>query len=144
MLNYISLDALSCSMANCQYGCDVLKGEVRCRCPSPGLQLGPDGRTCIGRWSNVDLIFFLQNVFILTLKAVQESLSDVFRMHHTCSVKTLLMRIGIGILLKCSQVVCVRDRQRFPPVLQVWLHKTCVGCLASKPLALTTPVTGSF
>uniref|UniRef100_A0A8C3JUJ3 Nephronectin n=2 Tax=Neoaves TaxID=3078114 RepID=A0A8C3JUJ3_9CHAR len=39
--------ALSCSMANCQYGCDVLKGEVRCRCPSPGLQLGPDGRTCI-------------------------------------------------------------------------------------------------
>ncbi|KAM6313249.1 nephronectin [Aegotheles albertisi] len=41
------LDALSCSMANCQYGCDVLKGEVRCRCPSPGLQVGPDGRTCI-------------------------------------------------------------------------------------------------
>ncbi|XP_053921621.1 nephronectin isoform X2 [Cuculus canorus] len=40
-------NAVSCSMANCQYGCDVLKGEVRCRCPSPGLQLGPDGRTCI-------------------------------------------------------------------------------------------------
>ncbi|XP_054680750.1 nephronectin isoform X1 [Grus americana] len=40
-------NALSCSMANCQYGCDVLKGEVRCRCPSPGLQLGADGRTCI-------------------------------------------------------------------------------------------------
>ncbi|XP_059327034.1 nephronectin isoform X4 [Ammospiza nelsoni] len=40
-------DALSCLMANCQYGCDVLKGEVRCRCPSPGLQLGPDGRTCV-------------------------------------------------------------------------------------------------
>ncbi|XP_062492672.1 nephronectin isoform X2 [Pezoporus occidentalis] len=40
-------NALSCLMANCQYGCDVLKGEVRCRCPSPGLQLGPDGRTCI-------------------------------------------------------------------------------------------------
>ncbi|XP_074849579.1 nephronectin isoform X2 [Carettochelys insculpta] len=40
-------NALSCSMANCQYGCDVVKGEVRCRCPSPGLQLGPDGRTCI-------------------------------------------------------------------------------------------------
>ncbi|XP_031965589.1 nephronectin isoform X3 [Corvus moneduloides] len=40
-------DALSCLMANCQYGCDVLKGKVRCRCPSPGLQLGPDGRTCV-------------------------------------------------------------------------------------------------
>ncbi|XP_062430128.1 nephronectin isoform X3 [Rhea pennata] len=40
-------NALTCSMANCQYGCDVLKGEIRCRCPSPGLQLGPDGRTCI-------------------------------------------------------------------------------------------------
>ncbi|XP_063775331.1 nephronectin isoform X2 [Pseudophryne corroboree] len=40
-------NAHTCSMANCQYGCDVLKGEVRCRCPSPGLQLGPDGRTCL-------------------------------------------------------------------------------------------------
>ncbi|XP_074131716.1 nephronectin isoform X4 [Sminthopsis crassicaudata] len=39
--------ALSCSMANCQYGCDVMKGDVRCRCPSPGLQLGSDGRTCV-------------------------------------------------------------------------------------------------
>ncbi|NXO26900.1 NPNT protein, partial [Cisticola juncidis] len=40
-------NAFSCLMANCQYGCDILKGEVRCRCPSPGLQLGPDGRTCV-------------------------------------------------------------------------------------------------
>ncbi|XP_031231421.1 nephronectin isoform X8 [Mastomys coucha] len=39
--------ALSCSMANCQYGCDVIKGQVRCQCPSPGLQLAPDGRTCV-------------------------------------------------------------------------------------------------
>ncbi|XP_077380097.1 nephronectin a isoform X4 [Festucalex cinctus] len=37
----------TCSMANCQYGCEVLKGEVRCQCPSPGLQLAPDGRTCV-------------------------------------------------------------------------------------------------
>ncbi|XP_071975154.1 nephronectin isoform X4 [Engystomops pustulosus] len=40
-------NALTCSMANCQYGCDIVKGEVRCRCPSPGLQLGSDGRTCV-------------------------------------------------------------------------------------------------
>ncbi|XP_032080455.1 nephronectin isoform X5 [Thamnophis elegans] len=40
-------NALTCSMANCQYGCDVVKGEIHCRCPSPGLQLAPDGRTCI-------------------------------------------------------------------------------------------------
>ncbi|KAM3831331.1 nephronectin isoform 1-T1 [Vipera latastei] len=40
-------NALSCSMANCQYGCDVVKGEIHCRCPSPGLQLAPDGRTCM-------------------------------------------------------------------------------------------------
>ncbi|XP_069487047.1 nephronectin isoform X2 [Ambystoma mexicanum] len=40
-------NAHTCSMANCQYGCDVLKGEVRCRCPSPGLRLAPDGRTCL-------------------------------------------------------------------------------------------------
>ncbi|KAF7252313.1 Nephronectin [Varanus komodoensis] len=43
----VSTDALTCSMANCQYGCDVVKGEVRCRCPSPGLQLASDGRTCV-------------------------------------------------------------------------------------------------
>ncbi|TSK22509.1 Nephronectin [Bagarius yarrelli] len=24
-----------------------MKGEVRCQCPSPGLQLAPDGRTCV-------------------------------------------------------------------------------------------------
>ncbi|XP_029353151.1 nephronectin a isoform X9 [Echeneis naucrates] len=39
--------ARTCGMANCQYGCEVLKGEVRCQCPSPGLQLAPDGRTCV-------------------------------------------------------------------------------------------------
>nr|XP_061792192.1 nephronectin a [Nerophis lumbriciformis] len=37
----------TCGMANCQYGCEVLKGEVRCQCPSPGLQLASDGRTCV-------------------------------------------------------------------------------------------------
>ncbi|TRY66213.1 hypothetical protein DNTS_006058 [Danionella cerebrum] len=40
-------NARTCSMANCQYGCEVLKGEVRCQCPSPGLQLAPDARTCV-------------------------------------------------------------------------------------------------
>lgn len=117
VLNYFSPDALSCLMANCQYGCDILKGEVRCRCPSPGLQLGPDGRTCVGRWSNGDLIcfFFLQNVFILTQNAVQESLSDVLRMHRTGSLKLLIMKTVIGLLLRCH---CVRDCQCFPPVLQ--------------------------
>ncbi|XP_022049429.2 nephronectin a isoform X1 [Acanthochromis polyacanthus] len=40
-------NARTCGMANCQYGCEVLKGEVRCQCPSPGLQLAPDGRTCM-------------------------------------------------------------------------------------------------
>ncbi|XP_043097249.1 nephronectin a isoform X2 [Puntigrus tetrazona] len=40
-------NARTCSMANCQYGCEVMKGEVRCQCPSPGLQLAPDARTCV-------------------------------------------------------------------------------------------------
>ncbi|XP_048855754.1 nephronectin a isoform X2 [Brienomyrus brachyistius] len=40
-------NARTCGMANCQYGCEVMKGEVRCQCPAPGLQLGPDGRTCV-------------------------------------------------------------------------------------------------
>ncbi|XP_067379223.1 nephronectin-like [Channa argus] len=37
----------TCYHANCQYGCEVIKGLVRCTCPSPGLQLGPDRRTCV-------------------------------------------------------------------------------------------------
>uniref|UniRef100_A0A8C5M282 EGF like domain multiple 6 n=1 Tax=Leptobrachium leishanense TaxID=445787 RepID=A0A8C5M282_9ANUR len=42
-----SQDSRTCAMANCQYGCEEVKGEVRCLCPSSGLQLGPDGRNCI-------------------------------------------------------------------------------------------------
>uniref|UniRef100_A0A8C8S0Q1 EGF like domain multiple 6 n=1 Tax=Pelusios castaneus TaxID=367368 RepID=A0A8C8S0Q1_9SAUR len=37
----------TCAMVNCQYGCEEVKEEVRCLCPSNGLQLGPNGRTCI-------------------------------------------------------------------------------------------------
>ncbi|XP_011485445.2 nephronectin isoform X2 [Oryzias latipes] len=37
----------TCYHANCQYGCEVIKGQVRCTCPSPGLRLGPDRRTCV-------------------------------------------------------------------------------------------------
>ncbi|XP_063043458.1 nephronectin isoform X2 [Engraulis encrasicolus] len=37
----------TCALANCQYGCEMKKGEVRCLCPSPGLRLGPDHRTCV-------------------------------------------------------------------------------------------------
>uniref|UniRef100_A0A8C5DTR3 Nephronectin-like n=1 Tax=Gouania willdenowi TaxID=441366 RepID=A0A8C5DTR3_GOUWI len=42
-------NARTCYHANCQYGCEVMKGAVRCTCPSPGLRLGPDQRTCVGR-----------------------------------------------------------------------------------------------
>ncbi|NWS71285.1 EGFL6 protein, partial [Crotophaga sulcirostris] len=37
----------TCAMVNCQYGCEEIKGEVQCLCPSGGLQLGPNRRTCI-------------------------------------------------------------------------------------------------
>ncbi|NXT13817.1 EGFL6 protein, partial [Prunella fulvescens] len=37
----------TCAMVNCQYGCEEVKGQVQCLCPSSGLQLGPNGRTCI-------------------------------------------------------------------------------------------------
>uniref|UniRef100_A0A671PSS5 Epidermal growth factor-like protein 6 n=1 Tax=Sinocyclocheilus anshuiensis TaxID=1608454 RepID=A0A671PSS5_9TELE len=37
----------TCSLAHCQYGCEEVQGEVRCLCPSPGLQLGSDGKTCV-------------------------------------------------------------------------------------------------
>ncbi|KAG9269378.1 nephronectin-like [Astyanax mexicanus] len=40
-------NARTCAMANCQYGCAVMKGEIMCQCPSPGLRLGPDRRTCV-------------------------------------------------------------------------------------------------
>ncbi|XP_030609697.1 nephronectin-like [Archocentrus centrarchus] len=40
-------NAQTCYHANCQYGCEVIKGAVRCTCPSPGLRLGPDRRTCV-------------------------------------------------------------------------------------------------
>ncbi|XP_072314983.1 nephronectin-like [Eucyclogobius newberryi] len=40
-------NARTCFHANCQYGCEVMKGRVRCTCPSPGLRLGPDQRTCV-------------------------------------------------------------------------------------------------
>ncbi|KAG7497727.1 nephronectin-like isoform X2 [Solea senegalensis] len=40
-------NAQTCYHANCQYGCEVSKGVVRCTCPSPGLRLGPDKRTCV-------------------------------------------------------------------------------------------------
>lgn len=35
-------------MVNCQYGCEEVKDDVRCLCPSSGLQLAPNGKTCIG------------------------------------------------------------------------------------------------
>ncbi|XP_037344966.1 epidermal growth factor-like protein 6 isoform X1 [Pungitius pungitius] len=37
----------TCSAAHCQYGCEEVKEETRCLCPSAGLQLGQDQRTCI-------------------------------------------------------------------------------------------------
>ncbi|XP_070979317.1 epidermal growth factor-like protein 6 isoform X4 [Oncorhynchus clarkii lewisi] len=37
----------TCSLAHCQYGCEEVQGEIRCLCPSAGLQLGPDERTCV-------------------------------------------------------------------------------------------------
>ncbi|KAL6483973.1 hypothetical protein MHYP_G00088460 [Metynnis hypsauchen] len=40
-------NARTCAMVNCQYGCAVMLGEVTCQCPSPGLRLGPDRRTCV-------------------------------------------------------------------------------------------------
>ncbi|KAF0028900.1 hypothetical protein F2P81_018005 [Scophthalmus maximus] len=43
----LGADARTCYHANCQYGCEVSKGAVRCTCPSPGLRLGPDRRTCV-------------------------------------------------------------------------------------------------
>ncbi|KAB5576655.1 hypothetical protein PHYPO_G00200190 [Pangasianodon hypophthalmus] len=37
----------TCSLAHCQYGCEEVQGEIRCLCPSTGLQLSSDGKTCV-------------------------------------------------------------------------------------------------
>ncbi|XP_078739902.1 uncharacterized protein LOC144953218 [Lampetra fluviatilis] len=37
----------TCALANCQNGCEEVGGEVRCLCPSPGLTLGTDMRSCV-------------------------------------------------------------------------------------------------
>uniref|UniRef100_W5K2C2 EGF-like-domain, multiple 6 n=1 Tax=Astyanax mexicanus TaxID=7994 RepID=W5K2C2_ASTMX len=37
----------TCALAHCQYGCEEVQGEIRCLCPSAGLQLSPDGKTCV-------------------------------------------------------------------------------------------------
>ena len=42
------VDSRTCSLAHCQYGCEKVEGEIRCLCPSAGLQLGQDERTCVG------------------------------------------------------------------------------------------------
>ncbi|NXT92258.1 EGFL6 protein, partial [Anhinga rufa] len=44
---YLVVRIVTCAMVNCQYGCEEVKGEVQCLCPSGGLQLGPNGKTCI-------------------------------------------------------------------------------------------------
>ncbi|KAF7253700.1 Epidermal growth factor-like protein 6 [Varanus komodoensis] len=41
------IDSRTCAMVNCQYGCQEVKDDVRCLCPSSGLQLAPNGKTCI-------------------------------------------------------------------------------------------------
>lgn len=61
-------------MANCQYGCEVMKGEVRCQCPSPGLQLAPDGRTCVGTAARCEpnkLCYFTLNSKALSYEEAQ-------------------------------------------------------------------------
>lgn len=45
---YLFVDSRTCSLAHCQYGCEEVQGEIRCLCPSAGLQLGQDERTCVG------------------------------------------------------------------------------------------------
>lgn len=45
---FMHVDSRSCSIAHCQYGCEEVQGEIRCLCPSAGLQLGQDERTCVG------------------------------------------------------------------------------------------------
>lgn len=45
---FVFVDSRTCSLAHCQYGCEEVQGEIRCLCPSAGLQLGQDERTCVG------------------------------------------------------------------------------------------------
>lgn len=52
-------DSRTCSLAHCQYGCEEVQGEIRCLCPSPGLQLGQDERTCVGEERGFSVFLFI-------------------------------------------------------------------------------------
>lgn len=93
------LDARTCSMANCQYGCEVMKGEVRCQCPSPGLQLAPDGRTCVGTPARCEpnkLCFF-------TVNSEAHCLTKKHNMERLCLL--LPAALGIPLALICSLLI---------------------------------------
>lgn len=61
-------DSRSCTLAHCQYGCEEVQGEIRCLCPSAGLQLGPDGKTCVGENISTISIVILKITSQLRLK----------------------------------------------------------------------------
>lgn len=59
-------DSRTCSLAHCQYGCEEVQGEIRCLCPSAGLQLGQDGRTCVGEQPNLEALNLMFLTYFLT------------------------------------------------------------------------------
>lgn len=91
-------DARTCSMANCQYGCEVMKGEVRCQCPSPGLQLAPDGRTCVGTAARCSL-----NKRCSEFKSTPLQTSTASRVF--CLCHHLPLAPGVFLTLICSLLI---------------------------------------
>ncbi|XP_013921573.1 PREDICTED: signal peptide, CUB and EGF-like domain-containing protein 1 [Thamnophis sirtalis] len=49
----------TCTMVNCQYGCEEVKDYVRCLCPSRGLQLAPNEKTCIAKSCKITILSLL-------------------------------------------------------------------------------------
>lgn len=86
-------------MVNCQYGCEEVKEEVRCLCPSTGLQLGPNGRTCIGMCG----VFFQLSIFFSGL--IQNGVLSLKKLCIGAGVRLLTPPQRLKVRASCFQCV---------------------------------------
>uniref|UniRef100_A0A8C2EPW9 Nephronectin a n=1 Tax=Cyprinus carpio TaxID=7962 RepID=A0A8C2EPW9_CYPCA len=120
-------NAHTCAMANCQYGCAVMKGKVRCQCPSPGLRLAPDGRTCV----DVDECVSGQVSCPRFRKCVNTFGSYVCRCHEGFELRHINGKYHL-----CS--VCLSDAVCVSAVVKVTIEPARPGEVTVSPTTIST------
>lgn len=105
-------------MVNCQYGCEEVKGEVQCLCPSGGLQLGPNGRTCIGMVRELSLSFFSIRKLICLDLAQQ---GEVQRFSRRAAAALRFLFLGLSLKL-FSDISFLWEIMEFLEFLLTLLH----------------------